>query len=278
MTHGWPGSIVEFLKVIGPLFDFISVFPSLPGYGFSDKPDRPGWGDRANRRRLGRADGAARLRPLRGAGERLGDERQRLGQRDPEHVWDPSHPPLAPPDPRTFDDLTDAERAALESLEHAAEWESGYSRSTRRGLRRSATRSPTRPRPCALDRREVLGLDRLRRPPRERPHPRRAARQPDALLAAAHGRLVGAALLGEHQAGERADRGARRHRRRANRLLDLPQGDPAPLASLGRERFPISATGTSWTVAATSPPSSSPSCSWTSCALLSGRCARRPVP
>jgi pimeloyl-ACP methyl ester carboxylesterase len=37
-------------------------------------------------------------------------------------------PPLAPPDPATFDDLTERERAALASLEHAAEWESGYSR------------------------------------------------------------------------------------------------------------------------------------------------------
>ena len=49
LTHGWPGSIVEFLKVIGPLTDptahggdaadaFHVVCPSLPGYGFSDKP------------------------------------------------------------------------------------------------------------------------------------------------------------------------------------------------------------------------------------------------
>jgi epoxide hydrolase len=36
-------------------------------------------------------------------------------------------PPLAPPDPDTFDDLTDAERAALEDLERVSEWESGYS-------------------------------------------------------------------------------------------------------------------------------------------------------
>ncbi len=54
ITHGWPGSIVEFLKVIGPLTDptahggdaadaFHIVCPSLPGYGFSDKPTRPGW-------------------------------------------------------------------------------------------------------------------------------------------------------------------------------------------------------------------------------------------
>jgi epoxide hydrolase len=55
LTHGWPGSVVEFLKVIGPLTDpvahggaaadaFHLVCPSLPGYGFSDKPTQPGWG------------------------------------------------------------------------------------------------------------------------------------------------------------------------------------------------------------------------------------------
>ena len=55
MTHGWPGSVVEFLKVIGPLSDprahggdpddaFHVVCPSLPGYAFSDKPDATGWG------------------------------------------------------------------------------------------------------------------------------------------------------------------------------------------------------------------------------------------
>jgi pimeloyl-ACP methyl ester carboxylesterase len=55
LTHGWPGSVVEFLDVIGPLTDpvayggdaadaFHVVCPSLPGYGFSDKPSAPGWG------------------------------------------------------------------------------------------------------------------------------------------------------------------------------------------------------------------------------------------
>jgi hypothetical protein len=55
ITHGWPGSIIEFLKVIGPLTDptahggeaadaFHVVCPSLPGYGFSDRPARTGWG------------------------------------------------------------------------------------------------------------------------------------------------------------------------------------------------------------------------------------------
>ncbi|MEY8015746.1 epoxide hydrolase family protein [Mycobacterium servetii] len=53
ITHGWPGSIVEFQKVIEPLTNpasgraedaFHVVCPSLPGYGFSGKPTRTGWG------------------------------------------------------------------------------------------------------------------------------------------------------------------------------------------------------------------------------------------
>jgi pimeloyl-ACP methyl ester carboxylesterase len=54
VTHGWPGSIIEQLKIIGPLTDptahggraedaFDVVIPSLPGYGFSGKPTVTGW-------------------------------------------------------------------------------------------------------------------------------------------------------------------------------------------------------------------------------------------
>ncbi|MFD8496470.1 epoxide hydrolase family protein [Amycolatopsis sp. NPDC059657] len=44
ITHGWPGSVVEFLKVLGPLSaDFHVVAPSLPGFGWSDKPAETGW-------------------------------------------------------------------------------------------------------------------------------------------------------------------------------------------------------------------------------------------
>ena len=54
VTHGWPGSVIEQLKIVGPLTDptsygadaadaFDLVIPSLPGHGFSGKPDRPGW-------------------------------------------------------------------------------------------------------------------------------------------------------------------------------------------------------------------------------------------
>jgi pimeloyl-ACP methyl ester carboxylesterase len=54
ITHGWPGSVVEMLNVIGPLTDptahggdagdaFDVVIPSMPGYGFSGKPATTGW-------------------------------------------------------------------------------------------------------------------------------------------------------------------------------------------------------------------------------------------
>jgi pimeloyl-ACP methyl ester carboxylesterase len=54
MTHGWPGSVIELLEVVGPLTDptahdrtaedaFDLVLPSLPGYGFSGEPTELGW-------------------------------------------------------------------------------------------------------------------------------------------------------------------------------------------------------------------------------------------
>jgi pimeloyl-ACP methyl ester carboxylesterase len=141
ITHGWPGSIIEFLKVIGPLTDptshsgdaadaFHVVCPSLPGYGFSDKPAGTGWG-------VERVAAAWTVLMARLGYERYGAQggdwgtsvSASIGQQDPRHVAG-IHltPPLAPPDPATFDDLTERERAALTSLEHADEWDSGYSR------------------------------------------------------------------------------------------------------------------------------------------------------
>jgi pimeloyl-ACP methyl ester carboxylesterase len=62
VNHGWPGSIIEQLKIVGPLTDptahggseedaFHLVIPSMPGYGFSGKPTTTGWGPE----RMGRA-------------------------------------------------------------------------------------------------------------------------------------------------------------------------------------------------------------------------------
>jgi pimeloyl-ACP methyl ester carboxylesterase len=55
VTHGWPGSVVEQLKIIDPLTNptahggrasdaFDVVIPSMPGYGYSGKPTMTGWG------------------------------------------------------------------------------------------------------------------------------------------------------------------------------------------------------------------------------------------
>jgi epoxide hydrolase len=141
ITHGWPGSVVEFLKAIGPLTDpaghgadaadaFHVVCPSLPGYGFSDKPAQWGW----NIERIAVAWGRlmARLGYERygAAGSDWGTSISTIiGQRHPEQIVG-IHlvPPLAPPDPTTFDELTERERGALASLEHSAEWDSGYSK------------------------------------------------------------------------------------------------------------------------------------------------------
>jgi pimeloyl-ACP methyl ester carboxylesterase len=135
MTHGWPGSTVEFAEVIGPLTDpadgpaFHVVCPSLPGYGFSDKPETTGW----TVHRI--ADAWATLM------DRLGYDRfaaqghdwgtsvsTALAQRHPGRVLG-IHlmPPLVAPDPATFAELTAAERSALDDLAAAAATGDGYS-------------------------------------------------------------------------------------------------------------------------------------------------------
>jgi epoxide hydrolase len=135
ITHGWPGSVVEFLKVIRPLTEpddpadaFHVVCPSLPGYGFSDKPSNPGWDvhkiaetwtelmDRLGYHRYGAV-----------GGDWGTSVSANIGRRDAEHVAG-IHlvPPLAAPDPATFDDLTVAEQRALAALRQTGTEESGY--------------------------------------------------------------------------------------------------------------------------------------------------------
>ena len=83
ITHGWPGSIVEFHKVIEPLTDPDEVrrrcrrrlprgLPVAAGLRLLGQAHDHRLGHRSHRRRLGRADGSPRLRPLRRAGRRLG--------------------------------------------------------------------------------------------------------------------------------------------------------------------------------------------------------------
>ncbi|MFL5824548.1 MAG: epoxide hydrolase family protein [Solirubrobacteraceae bacterium] len=142
LTHGWPGSVVEFLDVIGPLVDpsahggaaadaFHVVCPSLPGYGFSDKPSRPGWGTR----RI--ADAWAELMA------RLGYERYGahggdwgsiitmvLGLGDPEHVAGIhlTMPVASAQDFQGLGELTAAEQAALADFAEHRRSGTGYSK------------------------------------------------------------------------------------------------------------------------------------------------------
>ncbi|WP_431927635.1 epoxide hydrolase family protein [Amycolatopsis tucumanensis] len=140
LTNGWPGSIVEYLDVIGPLTDpvahggsaadaFDVVLPTLPGYGFSDKPASPGWGVQ----RI--ADAWASLMASLGYsrygahGSDWGNSiTTAMGQQHPDvlagiHV----QPPIAAPDPATFSDLSPREQEALDALAEAESRESGYS-------------------------------------------------------------------------------------------------------------------------------------------------------
>ena len=141
MTHGWPGSIVEFQKVIEPLTDpesyggsaadaFHLVLPSLPGYGFSDKPSATGWGvDRIAAAwsqlmlRLGYNRYAAQ------GGDWGSMVTTAIGMQDVEHCLGIHlNMPVVIPDPDTMSDLTETERAALASLGDYQESESGYSK------------------------------------------------------------------------------------------------------------------------------------------------------
>jgi pimeloyl-ACP methyl ester carboxylesterase len=141
LTHGWPGSIVEFMDVIGPLTDpaahggdpadaFHVVCPSLPGYGFSDKPTATGWGVE----RIGQAwaELMARLGYDR-YGAQGGDwgaaVTTNIGLADPEHVAGIHlNMVTARPNAEDLADLTDSEQASIASLQHYQDWDSGYSK------------------------------------------------------------------------------------------------------------------------------------------------------
>ena len=141
ITHGWPGSIVEFHKVIAPLTDpvahggdaadaFHVVCPSLPGYGFSGKPTSTGWG-------VGKiGDAWATLMA------RLGYEHYvaqggdwgsmvttMIGIQDPDHCAGIHlNMPIVLPDPETMNELSEREQASLASIQHYQQWDSGYSK------------------------------------------------------------------------------------------------------------------------------------------------------
>jgi epoxide hydrolase len=158
ITHGWPGSIVEFMKVIEPLVDprahggdgtdaFHVVCPSLPGFGFSSKPRSTGWGvDRIAAAwavlmdRLGYTSYGAQ------GGDWGSAVTSSLGAQDAEHCAG-IHITLAFGARPTGDGARTAEEErALAALKHYADWDSGYSKqqSTRpQTLGYGLTDSPT---------------------------------------------------------------------------------------------------------------------------------------
>jgi pimeloyl-ACP methyl ester carboxylesterase len=141
ITHGWPGSVAEFMKVIGPLTDptahggkaedaFHVVAPSLPGYGFSGKPKATGWG-------VPRTAGAwiqlmARLgydRWVAQGGDWGSAVTAAIGVIRPEacaaiHI----NMPLVFPTAEQRADLTEQEKGYLAGLAYYQDWDSGYSK------------------------------------------------------------------------------------------------------------------------------------------------------
>ena len=142
MTHGWPGSVVEFLDIIGPLVNprgyggdpedaFHVVCPSIPGYGFSGPTRERGWDPQ-------RVAGAfATL--MAGLGyERYGAQggdwgsmiSTQLALADPEHVAG-LHLNMVialPPEGEDFSTLTETEMAGLTSAADYMENDSGYAK------------------------------------------------------------------------------------------------------------------------------------------------------
>jgi microsomal epoxide hydrolase len=139
MTHGWPGSVVEFTEVIGPLTDpaahggdrgdaFHMVVPSIPGFGFSGPTRERGW----NVNRVARAWDELMRRlgyPRYGAqgGDWGSSISRELGVIVPEHVIGVHLnmlSPVTPGDPPA--DLSDADLARVERLRAFRRTGSGY--------------------------------------------------------------------------------------------------------------------------------------------------------
>ena len=141
MTHGWPGSVVEFLKIIPMLTQpeahggeaadaFHVVCPSMPGYGFSDKPKRHGW----NVERI--ATAWSELMQRLGynwyyaqGGDWGASVTTALAIQDHEHCHGIHlNMPTVGPDAATMSSLTEEEKDGLKGLQYYRDWDSGYSK------------------------------------------------------------------------------------------------------------------------------------------------------
>jgi epoxide hydrolase len=137
ITHGWPGSIAEFQKVIEPLANppsgrpedaFHVVCPSLPGYGFSGKPSEAGWG-------VGKIARAWETLMLRLGYDRYGAQggdwgaavTTQIGRNRGHCVAIHLNMPIARPAAGSGGDLTDDEQQALAAFAEHRKWGTGYS-------------------------------------------------------------------------------------------------------------------------------------------------------
>jgi epoxide hydrolase len=141
LAHGWPGSIVEFFKVIPMLTDpmtyggtaedaFHLVIPTMPGYGFSGKPSQPGWKVEKIARawaelmaRLGYSDYFAQGGDW-GSAVTIG-----IGKADPDHCRGVHvNMVIAFPDEAMLADPTAEELKSLAQFAEHSEWGTGYSK------------------------------------------------------------------------------------------------------------------------------------------------------
>ena len=295
ITHGWPGSVYEFHKIIGPLTDpaahggererrlprGVSVDSRLRLLR-SDPRARLG---RAPRRRdLRQADGAARLRAVRRAGRRLGRDHHHASRRslDAAHVAGIHlNMVVAGPPPGVANPMEGvAARGDEGARRHGRVPEEGDRLPADPGhqaadARRRAQRFAGRPR--GLDRREVPHLERLRRRRREALQQGRAAHQ--------HHDLLGHARRSTRRCGSTARRCARAASRRPASASTAPTGcsifpkEIYPAAApLGRGALQRHAVDDARDRAATSPRSRSrPRWSRTS-AASSASCASEGAP
>ena len=140
ITHGWPGSIVEFQKVVGPLTDptehggraedaFHVVAPSLPGFGFSGRPTETGWGVPKIAEVFAQLMAALGYdRYVAQGGDWGSAVTTAIGATDADHVA-AVHVTLAmAARPRIEGEPTPEEQRAIEGATYYAQWDSGYSK------------------------------------------------------------------------------------------------------------------------------------------------------
>ncbi|WP_432768549.1 MAG: epoxide hydrolase 1 [Sphingopyxis sp.] len=130
LTHGWPGSVLEFLDVIEPLSaDYHLVIPSLPGYGFSGKPTAAKWGVEqiaAGWDALMRSLGYDRY--FAQGGDWGSAVTSAIGGNHAEHCAGIHvNMIVGQPDPATMTDLTDDEKAYLARFAWYRSKDNGYS-------------------------------------------------------------------------------------------------------------------------------------------------------